>query len=158
MRGVIGEGIAALEEGLSQWRATGTHYLVPNRLARAADALLIAGQTEKALKLVAEALGVVESTGDCWYEAELPRLHGEVLPIDRTREREAAFRRALDVSRAQQARLFEVRAAMSLARLWQDDGRPAEARAVLAPVYAWFTEGFATPDLTVTRALLDRLG
>jgi len=158
MRGVTEEGIAALEEGLSQWRATGTHYLVPNRLARAADALLIAGQTEKALKLVGEALGVVESTGDCWYEAELHRLHGEVLPIDQTREREAAYRRALDVSRAQQARLFEVRAAVSLARLWQDDGRPAEARAVLAPVYAWFTEGFATPDLTVIRALLDRLG
>jgi len=120
--------------------------------------LLIAGQTEKALKLVGEALGVVESTGDCWYEAELHRLHGEVLPFDRTQEREAAFRRALDVSRAQQAKLFEVRAAVSLARLWQDDGRPAEACAVLGPVYAWFTEGFATPDLTVTRALLDRLG
>jgi predicted ATPase len=121
---------------------------------------------------VTEALEVVQQSGERWWEAELYRLKGELLLIQDTdrgdsraaptepslrAEAESSFQRALDVARSQQAKSFELRAAMSLARLWQQQGKRAEARDLLAPLYGWFTEGFDTADLQEAKALLEEL-
>ncbi len=102
-------------------------------------------------------MAIVESTGERYLEAELHRLQGELL-LDRSPgdhgPAEAAFQEALSIARAQQARSLELRAATSLARLWQTEGKPTEAHDLLAPVYGWFTEGFDTPDLKDAKALL----
>ena len=111
--------------------------------------------------MLAEALAVAHNSGERYYEAELHRLKGELLlalPGEQDAEAEACFRRALDVARRQQAKSLELRAAMSLARLWQQQGKQAEARALLAPVYGWFTEGFDTADLQEAKTLLEELG
>ncbi len=100
------------------------------------------------------------TTGERWYEAELYRLKGELLlqqSSDNQAEAEACFQQALDVARHQQAKSFELRAATSLARLWQQQGKRQEAHDLLAPVYSWFTEGFDTADLQDAKALLDEL-
>ena len=111
--------------------------------------------------MLAEALAVAHNSRECYYEAQLHRLKGELLlalPGEQDAEAEACFRRALDVARHQQAKSLELRAAMSLARLWQQQGKQAEARALLAPVYGWFTEGFDTADLQEAKTLLEELG
>jgi predicted ATPase len=103
---------------------------------------------------------MVDTTGERAPEAELHRLYGELLlrqAVLDAPQAEAYFQRALDVARHQQARSWELRAAMSLARLWQAQGKRAEARELLAPIYTWFTEGFDTADLQEARALLDAL-
>jgi predicted ATPase len=102
-------------------------------------------------------LGLVPTVSAALDDAELHRLHGELLPASRDQDRESSFRRALDLSREQGAKLFELRASVSLAQLWRKDKRSPEARAVLEPIYEWFTEGLATPDLKAARALLDEL-
>jgi predicted ATPase len=99
-----------------------------------------------------EALSRASSTGERWFEAELHRLTGECL-LDRDRA-EASFSRALEIARAQSAKMWELRAASSLARLWQSQGRHEEARDLIAPVYGWFSEGFDTPDLQAAKCLL----
>jgi predicted ATPase len=110
--------------------------------------------------LLSEALALVEEVDERWFEAELHRLWGEMLlrtfPADPTRA-ERSFRKAIDVARLQGAKWWELRAAMSLARLWGDQGRRHEALNLLAPVYGWFTEGFETADLKEAKALLDEL-
>ena len=98
---------------------------------------------------------------DAWYEAELHRIKGELLlrqAVPDAPQAEACFQQALAVARRQQARSWELRAAMSLSRLWQQQGKRAEARELLAPIYSWFTEGFDTPDLQEARVLLEELG
>jgi predicted ATPase len=103
---------------------------------------------------------MVDRTGERWFEAELHRLRGQCLIAHQQgagAAAEACFRRALDAAQKQQAKLWELRAATSLARLWRDGGKPAEARDLLAPVCGWFTEGFETADLKDARALLDAL-
>ena len=103
---------------------------------------------------------MVDTTGERHTEAELHRLKGElllVLPTDHTTEAEACFQQALDIARRQQAKSWELRAVMSLARLWQQQGKRTEAHELLAPVYSWFTEGFDTADLQEAKALLDAL-
>jgi predicted ATPase len=116
--------------------------------------------------LLAEALALVDKTGERWPEAELLRLQGELLwqqvaepglKSDLADQVETCFRHALDVARRQQAKSWELRAAMSLSRLWRQQGKRAEARALLAPVYSWFTEGFDTADLQAAKALLQEL-
>jgi predicted ATPase len=105
-------------------------------------------------------MNVVETTKERWYEAEVNRIAGEValtLPKPDVEKAEACFDRALAVARAQQAKSWELRAAMSMARLWRDQGMPQQARELLAPVYDWFTEGFDTLDLKQAKALLDEL-
>jgi predicted ATPase len=100
----------------------------------------------------------MNATGERMWDAELYRTHGLVLLAENNQEEsEAAFERALQVARQQQTKSFELRAATSLARLWGDQGRRAEARELLAPVYGWFTEGFDTADLKEAKALLDEL-
>jgi predicted ATPase len=156
-RGVVDEGIAELRKGLGQWRTTGSRYHVPYRLARVADAFRAAGHAEEGMSLVAEALGIAETSKDCWFEAELHRLKGELLRVTSadTAECERSLHRALDVASKQSAKLLELRASTSLARLWRDQGRHDDARALLTPAYRWFTEGFDTPDLKAAKTLID---
>ena len=117
-----------------------------------------ARQVPDGLDVLTEALSLVESTGERWFEAELHRVRGEILLQSADPEwarPEECFRYAITLAQSQQAKLWELRAAVSLARLWRDQGRRAEAHHLLAPVYGWFTEGFDTQDLKDAKALLD---
>ena len=119
-----------------------------------------AGRTSAALSIADETLGRVERSGQHWFDAEAHRIRGEVLlkhEVRNSTAAEAAFMRAMQIARGQQARTFRLRAAMSMARLWRDQGKRDEARDLLAPVYGWFTEGFETLDLKEAKALLDEL-
>ena len=125
------------------------------------DAQLLAGDPRAALEYAEEALRISARTGEAWFDADLHRrLGGVLLRLDPGDAARAAgeFRRALEIARSQSARLFELRAARDLARLRRDQGRVAEAGALLVPVYAAFTEGFAFPDLVEAKALLEDLG
>jgi predicted ATPase len=154
------EGIDQLREGLVAYRATGAELECSHWLALLAEAYRSIGQPEEGLHLIAEALDHVEQTSIVYYEPELHRLHGELRlslnPADKQRA-EASFIRALEIARNQQAKSWELRGAMSLARLWGEQGNRAEARNLLAPVYGWFTEGFDTADLKDAKALLDEM-
>ena len=111
--------------------------------------------------MLAEAQAVMAGTEVQWYAAELSRLKGALLlrqAMPDVPQAEACFQQALAVARRQQAKSWELRAARSLARLWQSRGKQAEARELLAPIYGWFTEGFDTADLQEAKALLDELG
>jgi predicted ATPase len=125
-----------------------------------ADALGKGGWVEEGLAVLDEALAVVDNTGERFWEAELLRLKGALLFLRSTEhhaEAETYFHQALDVARRQEAKSLELRAAMSLARLWQRQGKQAAAHALLAPIYGWFTEGFDTHDLRAAQALLEEL-
>ncbi len=118
------------------------------------------GQFDDAWRCIGEAMTVMEITKEIWFEAELHRMAGEIAlvpPKPDAAKAEAYFERALAVARKQQAKSWELRAAMSMARLWRDQGKPQQARELLAPVYGWFTEGFDTLDLKEAKALLDEL-
>ena len=116
------------------------------------------GKPDEAFELLEEALALTEVSGERWWQAELHRLRGRLLVArGQHDEGEACFRRAIEVSSGQRARMLELRAATSLARLWSDRGRNAEARDLLAPIYGWFTEGFDTLDLKEAKSLLDEL-
>ncbi len=149
-----------MRQGMAALRESGAEQLQSYLLGRLAEAYGIDGQVEKGLATLAEALDFVERTDERYYEAELYRLQGELLlqqSPDNAAEAAASFHRALDVSRHQEAKSWELRAATSLARLWQQQGKKAEARELLAPVYNWFTEGFDTEDLKDAQALLKEL-
>jgi class 3 adenylate cyclase/predicted ATPase len=155
------EGIAQIHQGLAAWGATGAKVIRPYGLTLLAKASAQVGQCEVGLTLLAEALAVIDETGERRWEAELYRLKGELLltrSAEYDTEAERCFRQALDMARRQQAKSWELRAAMSLARLWQQQGKRAEAQALLAPIYGWFTEGFDTADLQEAKALLEELG
>ena len=131
---------------------------MPHHIALLARACEIAGQIEEALTLLDDALQIVERTGERWFAAELNRHKGQLLLRQGHSEAaEELYRKALSIAEEQEAKLWELRAAVSLARLWRDQGRRAEARDLLAPVYGWFTEGFDTADLKEAKALLDEL-
>ena len=118
------------------------------------------GQFGDAWRCIGEAMATVETTGEIWYEAELHRMAGEIAVLSPELEAakaQAYFERALAVAREQQAKSWELRATMSMARLWRDQGKPQQARELLAPVYGWFTEGFDTRDLKEAKALLNEL-
>jgi predicted ATPase len=154
--GDMAEGISLLRSGLAASRATGT--FMPHNIALLAAACEIAGQIEEGLTLLDDALQIVERTGERWLEAELNRHKGQLLL--RQGHFEAAdelCRKALSIAEEQKAKLWELRAAASLARLCRDQGRRDKARDLLAPVYGWFTEGFDTADLKEAKALLDEL-
>src|SRR5262245_4793013 len=138
----------------------GLQAVLPYHLALLAEAYGKAGQGAEGLRVLAEALTMVNSTGERNYEAELYRLKGELLLQQATEgdsEAETCFRQALDIARQQQAKSLELRAAMSLSRLWQRQGKHAEAHELLAPIYGWFTEGFDTADLQEAKGLLKAL-
>jgi predicted ATPase len=152
------QGIAQLTHGLSAFRATGANLAFPLCLTLLADAYGKAHQPKQGLIQLSEAERLVEATEERWAEAEMYRVRGELLiAMEDFDAAEASFRRAATVAQHQSAKLFELRAATSLARLWRDQGRHAEARDLLAPIYGWFTEGFDTPDLKEAKALLDEL-
>jgi predicted ATPase len=157
--GDVAEGISLLGSGSSAYRATGAEAWVPYHIALRARAFEIAGKIEEALTLLDDALQIAERTGERWVEAELNRRRGQLLlQQGHTEATEELYRKALSIAQEQGAKLWELRAAMSLARLRRDQGRPDEARDLLAPVYGWFTEGFDTPDLKDAGALLHELG
>jgi class 3 adenylate cyclase/predicted ATPase len=161
-QGQMEAGIAQIREGLGAVRATGVESM--GDLALLAEACGSVGQIEEGLQAIAEALASENrSGGETRWTAELYRLQGELLlhrsagPQERGSESEACFQQALAIARRQQAKSWELRAAMSLSRLWQQQGKQAEARALLAPIYDWFTEGFDTADLQEAKALLEEL-
>jgi class 3 adenylate cyclase/predicted ATPase len=157
--GDVAEGMSLLHSGSTAYRTTGAQGNMPYHIALLAAAREIAGQVEEAVALLDDALQIVERTGERWLEAELYRHKGQLLL--RQGQPEAAeeqYSKALGIARERGAKLWELRAAVSLARLWGEQGRRAAARELLAPVYGWFTEGFDTADLKEAKALLDELG
>jgi class 3 adenylate cyclase/predicted ATPase len=156
--GDVAEGISLLRSGSATYRATGAEMWVPHSTTLLARACAIAGRVEEALILLDDALQIVERTGERWLAAELNRHKGQLLLRQGHAEAaEELYRKALSIAEEQEAKLWELRAAASLARLRRDQGRHAEARDLLAPVYNWFTEGFDTQDLKEAKALLDEL-
>jgi predicted ATPase len=157
MQGQGTEGLTQLRQGLDAYRATGTEFQRPHFLSMLAEVHRSLGQPEAGLTALSEALTLVEKTGERYYEAELHRLKGELLlqhAAPEVSHAETCFQQALAIARRQQAKSLELRAAMSLGRLWQQQGKRQEARALLAGVYNWFTEGFDTADLQEAKALL----
>jgi predicted ATPase len=152
------EGIAQLRSGLADWNGTGARVLDTQWLGFTAEACAQAGRFDEALAALDRATATAAATGECYYQAELHRLRGAVL-AETGEDAEAAswFRQAIDTARSQQAKSLELRAATSLARLWRDRGKRAEAHDLLAPAYGWFTEGFDTADLRDAKSLLDEL-
>ena len=155
-----------MRQGLATWQAMGTGMQRSHLLALLAETYGSAGQIEEGLNVLAEALAFVQSSSERYYEAELHRLKGELLLMQGGDEAEAEadlhqaeswFQHAIDVARRQQAKSWELRATVNLARLWQEQGRIDEARRMLAEVFGWFTEGFDTPDLQEAKALLEEL-
>jgi predicted ATPase len=156
--GDVEAGISLMREGSAAYQATGAVAWVPYQIALLAKAYEIAAQIEEAVDLLDDALRIIERTGEGWLTAELCRHKGELLQRQGKAEAERYYIKALSIARKQEAKLWELRAAASLAQLRRDQGRWAEARDLLAPVYGWFTEGFDTPDLKEAKALLDELG
>jgi predicted ATPase len=154
------EGIEQIHQGLRAFRATGAQINQSYFLALLAEAHGTMGQPEAGLTALTEALALVDTTGERWYEAELHRLKGELLlqlSSDNQAEAESCCAQAMAIAQNQQAKSLELRATTSLARLWQQQGKRQEAYDLLAPVYHWFTEGFDTLDLQESKALLDEL-
>jgi predicted ATPase len=158
-QGQTAAGIDHMRQGIADWQAAEAGANVPYFLALLAEAYRRAGQVETALAVLIDALTVIEQTGERWYEAELHRLHGELRWLAGADETavETLFQQAQTVAQQQQAKSLELRATMSLCRLWQAQGKRAAAHALLAQVYGWFTEGFDTTDLQEARALLEAL-
>jgi predicted ATPase len=157
-KGDVAEGISLLRGGSAAYRATGSELLVPHYIALLAEACEIAGQIDEAVTLLDDALRIADRTGERWQDAELNRQKGQILLRQGHIEAaEELYRKALSIAEEQEAKLWELRAAVSLASLRRDQGRRAEARNLLAPVYGWFTEGFGTPDLKEAKALLEEL-
>jgi predicted ATPase len=155
-------GLTHIRQGIATYRATGATLSLPVWQGFLAEAYGKVGQPEQGLPIVTEALAVVEETGARAFAAELYRLKGTLalqaeLSTEVAQAVEEDFWQAIAIARQQQAKSLELRAAMSLARLWQQQGKRAEARALLAPIYGWFTEGFDTADLLEAKALLAEL-
>jgi predicted ATPase len=179
-RGQVEEGIAQMHEGLTGARDLGIENGQTYFLALMAEAYGKGGQTEEGLQMLAAALAMSNKIGEHFYEAELYRLKGELplqeenqkpnsksrkskmtdlrpRPPDPQGEAEACFLKAVDIAQKQQAKSLELRATMSLSRLWQQQGKKGEAHKLLSEVYNWFTEGFDTKDLQEAKALLEEL-
>ena len=141
-------------------RSTGSTLWIPSCLAHLAPAYAELGQFDDAWRCISEAITLVETTKETWFEAEVHRIAGEIAlksPEPDAAKAETYFQRALAVAGQQQSKSWELRASMSLARLWRDQAKVQQARELLAPVYGWFTEGFDTRDLKEAKALLDAL-
>ena len=154
------EGIAQLRESLAALRDLGQETALTQYLAMLADAYGAGSQPEDGLQVLTEALELVDENGERAYEAELYRLEGELSLQGKETQTEAAevsFQKALNVAREQEAKSWELRAAISLARLWQQQGKQSEARTLLTEIYDWFTEGFNTADLKDAKVLLEEL-
>jgi class 3 adenylate cyclase/tetratricopeptide (TPR) repeat protein len=158
--GKASDAVRAINSGITSLRSTGAALYEPWHLWYLAMAYADLGQLDDARRCIEDALDKVESSKEKWCEAEVHRIAGEIAlksPQPDAAKAETYFERALTVARAQHAKSWELRAAMSMARLWRDQGKRDKARDLLAPVYGWFTEGFDTRDLKEARALLDEL-
>ncbi|HKV55113.1 MAG TPA: adenylate/guanylate cyclase domain-containing protein [Candidatus Binataceae bacterium] len=159
-QGMEKEGTSELHRGMAAYRASGAGLGLPYQLAHLAEIYSRTGQIQEGLNSINEALSLTEKTGDRRWLAELHRLKGVLTlraPSSLEHEAEDSFQRAIAIARGQQAKSLELRATMSLARLLIAEGRSNEARAMLAEIYNWFTEGFDTADLKDAKALLDEL-
>ena len=153
-------GILQMHEGMAACRTTGAEADRPYLLTLVAEAYGRGRRYDEGLAMLEEALALTDQYEERYWEAEIHRLKGELLlawSAENQMEVEACLHKALDVARRQQAKSLELRAAMSLSRLWQQQGKRAEARELLASIYDWFTEGFDTADLRETKALLEEL-
>jgi predicted ATPase len=160
LTGKASEAIPTIASGLDGYRSTGATTFASLFLSYLAKAHAEVGEFDDACRCVGDATNQIKSTKETWHDAEIHRAAGEIalmLPGADTAKAEAYFDRALAVARQQQAKSWELRAAMSMARLWRDQGKRDEARELLAPVYGWFTEGFDTRDLKEAKGLLDEL-
>jgi class 3 adenylate cyclase/DNA-binding winged helix-turn-helix (wHTH) protein/predicted ATPase len=160
MQGQGEEGIAQIRQGIASYRASGAAMHVPCLCTLLAEVSAHMGHPGDGLQALAEAHTLVEQHEERYWEAEISRLQGVLLLCQTGTSQanaEACFQQALTVARRQQAKSLELRAAMSLARLWQHQSKRGEARELLAPIYGWFTEGFDTADLYEAKALLDEL-
>jgi predicted ATPase len=159
--GKASDAVRAITSGIASLRSSGATLRVPFYLSHLAMAYAELGQPDNARRCIDDAIETIERSNEKWSEAEVHRLAGEIalksLTPDVVEKAEAYFDRALAVARQQQAKFWELRAAMSMARLWRDQGKRHEARELLPPVYGWFTEGFDTRDLKEAKALLDEL-
>jgi predicted ATPase len=158
-QGDVAEGIGHIQSGMEQQHDVEGWLHQPAYLALQAECYGLAGQPEQGLPLLEEGLKRAAATGECIKEAELHRLQGELQQMcgADVQQIESCFQRALAVARQQQAKSLELRAAMSLSRLWQQQGKQAQAHELLSAIYAWFSEGFDTRDLQQAKALLASL-
>jgi predicted ATPase len=161
LTGRAADTVQMITSGIAASRSTGTTLYLPSWLSNLAAAHAELGQLDEAWRCIGEAMSIIETAKERWFEAEVNRNAGEISlkssPEPDATKAQAYFERALAVARKQQAKSWELRAAMSMARLWGDQGKRDEARQLLAPVYGWFTEGFDTRDLKEAKALLDEL-
>ncbi|MBM4466215.1 MAG: tetratricopeptide repeat protein [Chloroflexi bacterium] len=156
--GAIEEGMAQIRQSVAGLRAMGSEFHHPHFLSWLAEGHAKAGQVEEGIARLAEALELVERTGERYYEAEIHRLKGDLLWMQGNGpEAEAEYDKAIQVARQQSTKSLELRATMSLSRLLQTQGKQEQARQLLAEIYSWFTEGFDTPDLKEAKALLEEL-
>jgi predicted ATPase len=160
MQGQSEAGMAQLRQGIAAWRTTGAAVHVPYLCTVLADVYGHLRHPADGLQALTEAHTLIEQQEERWWEAEVHRLRGVLLlrqPGTPPAEAETWLQRALDVAHRQEAKSLELRAAMSLSRLWQQQGKRAEAYDLLAPIYGWFIEGFETADLQEAKALLEEL-
>jgi len=160
LTGKASDAVGIFSSAIPVIRSRGTTMFLPVYLSLLARACGELAQFNEAWSYIGEAMTAVETTKLKWCEADVHRIAGEIAlmsPEPDAAKAEACFERALAVARAQQAKSWELRAALSMARLWRDQGKRDEARELLAPVYGWFTEGFDTLDLKQAKALLDEL-
>jgi class 3 adenylate cyclase/predicted ATPase len=160
LTGEASEAVHMLTSGITALRSTGATVSLPSHLSHLARAYAELGQFYDAWRCIGEASAAIKTTKETWYVVEVNRIAGEIALMSPKRDETKAytyFERALAVARQQQAKSWELRAAMSMARLWRDQGKVQQARELLAPVYGWFTEGFDTRDLKDAKALLEEL-
>jgi predicted ATPase len=160
LTGKASDAVGVITSGITAFRSTGATYSIPLYSSYLARAYADLGQFDDAWRSVGEAMAAVDTNKETWCEADIHRIAGEIALISPKREEakaQAYFERAVAVAREQQAKSWELRAAMSMARLWRDQGKRKQAHDLLASVYGWFTEGFDTRDLKHARKLLDEL-
>jgi predicted ATPase len=157
-QGAVDEAIARIREGIARWTRLGRTILLPYGLAFLAEGLARHGDRGAALAASREGLEIAGATGEHMWDVELHRVTGTVLLAEnQLDEGQASLQEAIRIAQAQRAKSLELRGVCDLARLWGEQGRRAEARDLLAPVYDWFTEGFDTVDLKEAKVLLDEL-
>jgi predicted ATPase len=160
LTGQASNAVQQITSGITACRLAGAMSAMPWYLSCLARAHAELGQFNEACRRSDEAMLTTETTKERWCEAEVHRMAGDIAlmsPQSDAAKAEAHFERALAIARKQEAKSWELRAAMSIARLWRDQGRPDEARDLLAPVYGWFTQGFDTRDLKQAKAFIDTL-
>jgi predicted ATPase len=160
LTGKASDAAQMITNGITAWRSTGATVWLPIFLPLLAMAHAELSQFDDAWRCIGEAMTAVRISKESFCEAEIHRIAGEIALYSSrpdAEKAEAYFEHALSVAREQQAKSWELRAAMSMARLWRDEGKPDEARDLLAPVYGWFTEGFDTLDLKEAKSLLTEL-